>query len=421
MTVLDKLRAHGLNELDVYVERRLVAALKREGRKFVLTYTQYCDPKDFISLSMPVRAESWVSNGKLHPFFEMNLPEGYRRDLIERTFGKALMNENMSLLAIVGGDSIGRVKIVPRGFDRDWKESFVASISDLNINTDMDMFFTDAMERYAAQGVSGVHPKVLMTDARLTIPTRKWIIKRDGVDTPSLSRNEYLTMLAASRAGLDTPEVLLSADEMSLLVRRFDVDEHGNQIGFEDLCSLMGLYANEKYSGTAEQLLKVVSLILSKENRISAKHDIIKALAFNICVGNSDGHLKNFGVLYDKDGVRLAPMFDIVSTRVYDSSKNDIPSISVADTKDWVVGKQFRQLAISAGVTRGSLDGVIEQIEEAIIDTTADIDDMISRSPDFAEIGERMIKTWTNGLNRIKGNKIAVEDEISPNQKGYVQ
>lgn len=419
--ILDKLRAHGLNELDVYVDRKFVAVLKREGRKFVLTYVQDCDPKNFISLSMPVRAESWVSQGKLHPFFEMNLPEGYRRDLIERTFGKALMNENMSLLAIVGGDSIGRVKIVPRGFDQDWKDPFVASVSDLNINTDMDMFFTDAMERYSAQGVSGVHPKVLMTDSRLTIPTRKWIVKRDGADMPSLSRNEYLTMLAASRAGLDTPEVLLSADEMSLFVRRFDVDEKGDPIGFEDLCSLMGLYANEKYSGTAERLMKVVSLVLSREHRPSAKHDIIKSLIFNICVGNSDGHLKNYGVLYDKNGVRSSPMFDIVSTRAYDRLRNDIPAISINNTKEWVVNKALRQLAVDVGVSKSGVEAIIDQIEEAISDTIQDVDDIISRSSEFTEIGNSMIKTWTNGLNRIKGIKVAVEDEVDIDRNGYAQ
>ena len=36
-------------------------------------------------------------------------------------------------------------------------------------------------------------------------------------------------------------------------------------------------------------------------------------------VGNGDAHLKNFGVLYHgvAEGMRLAPMFDVVTTRIY--------------------------------------------------------------------------------------------------------
>ena len=38
------------------------------------------------------------------------------------------------------------------------------------------------------------------------------------------------------------------------------------------------------------------------------------AVAFNVLVGNSDAHGKNFALLYDSTaGPRLAPLYDIVS------------------------------------------------------------------------------------------------------------
>ena len=39
--------------------------------------------------------------------------------------------------------------------------------------------------------------------------------------------------------------------------------------------------------------------------------------AFNVAVGNSDGHGKNLSLLYDGVGVRLAPFYDLRSTRHY--------------------------------------------------------------------------------------------------------
>ena len=52
------------------------------------------------------------------------------------------------------------------------------------------------------------------------------------------------------------------------------------------------------------------------------RHDLqrfYEQLAFSVMVGNGDAHLKNFGVLYHgvAEGIRLAPMFDVVTTRIY--------------------------------------------------------------------------------------------------------
>jgi serine/threonine-protein kinase HipA len=44
-------------------------------------------------------------------------------------------------------------------------------------------------------------------------------------------------------------------------------------------------------------------------------------VAFNVMVRNGDGHLKNFGLLYEHPGerqtVRLAPLYDVVTTSLY--------------------------------------------------------------------------------------------------------
>src|SRR5262249_30168210 len=44
-------------------------------------------------------------------------------------------------------------------------------------------------------------------------------------------------------------------------------------------------------------------------------------IAFTVMVRNGDGHLKNFGLLYDhpddRQSVRLAPLYDVVTTSLY--------------------------------------------------------------------------------------------------------
>src|ERR1700728_2667284 len=62
-------------KLSVYVLGREVAALEPVGDfKSVLTYSSETATDEFVSLTMPVRTESYVWDDPLHPIFQMNLP-----------------------------------------------------------------------------------------------------------------------------------------------------------------------------------------------------------------------------------------------------------------------------------------------------------------------------------------------------------
>ena len=65
-------------KLAVYVLGREVATLEQVGDfKSVLAYHPRVAPDDFVSLTMPVRTESYVWDDPLPPVLQMNLPEGY--------------------------------------------------------------------------------------------------------------------------------------------------------------------------------------------------------------------------------------------------------------------------------------------------------------------------------------------------------
>jgi serine/threonine-protein kinase HipA len=56
--------------------------------------------------------------------------------------------------------------------------------------------------------------------------------------------------------------------------------------------------------------------------RIAARPavDVLKLLdagIFNVIAGNADAHSKNFSILYDDDGPRLAPLYDLLATVAY--------------------------------------------------------------------------------------------------------
>ena len=102
-------------KLDVHVSGRKVAQLFRDRDEYVMKYLPGTAETDFVSLTMPVREESWRWPRDLHPFFRQNLPEGFLLGVIREEFGRHLDGTDISLLALVGGSGIGRVAVTPEG------------------------------------------------------------------------------------------------------------------------------------------------------------------------------------------------------------------------------------------------------------------------------------------------------------------
>jgi serine/threonine-protein kinase HipA len=84
-----------------------VAGDLRKESRYAFNYSTR-EPACEISLSVPLRAESYAS-GALLPLFEMNKPEGYLLHKIEEVFAKRGGLDDMRLLDIVGGSQIGRL------------------------------------------------------------------------------------------------------------------------------------------------------------------------------------------------------------------------------------------------------------------------------------------------------------------------
>src|SRR5580704_18340430 len=64
-----------------------------------------------VSVTMPVRLESWTVPFGLLPIFEMNLPEGASRERIRLAFAKATgAFDELDLLAVVGRSQVGRLR-----------------------------------------------------------------------------------------------------------------------------------------------------------------------------------------------------------------------------------------------------------------------------------------------------------------------
>lgn len=102
--------------LSVHVLGREVGTLSAIGDfQSAFAYHDAVAADDFISLTMPVRREPWIWDDVLHPFFQMNLPEGYLLQMLQEQFGPVIGASPIALLSVIGRNMIGRVQVAPPG------------------------------------------------------------------------------------------------------------------------------------------------------------------------------------------------------------------------------------------------------------------------------------------------------------------
>ena len=103
-------------QLSVYVLGREVATLEQSGDfKSVLSYHPGVATNDFVSLTMPVRTESYVWDDQLPPVLQMNLPEGYLLQVLQEQLGPHIGASPAALLSVIGRNMVGRLQVAAPG------------------------------------------------------------------------------------------------------------------------------------------------------------------------------------------------------------------------------------------------------------------------------------------------------------------
>lgn len=326
--------------LTVKVDSKTSGILSFEENEYVFSYKSE-DKKDFISLTMPVRAKSWNSKD-LHPIFEMHLPEGYLLSIIKKHFSKFTKTDDFGLLKLMSPSIKGRVS-----YEQDLKiELKPLVLSDL-LHSSNEKLFDELVSRFALNSpISGVQPKVLVQiENKATLKLEDYIVKSWGEEYPELALNEYLSMRVVQKANICVPEFYLSQDRKLFVMKRFDIKEDNTYLGFEDMCVLLGKNRDDKYEGTYEQIAKTIKTFVSPKYKKESLSNFFKMIVINFLLKNGDAHLKNFGLIYDDiSNIKLAPAYDVVTTTVY--IKNDIPALYLLGSKKWWNEKHLLKFGI---------------------------------------------------------------------------
>lgn len=402
--------------IKVWTDGAEAGLLDRHGdRGSTFVYLPDTAPQRAVSVTMPVQLPSWEVNFGLHPIFDMNLPEGALRERLRLTFAKATGTfDEFDLLSIVGRSQVGRIRYTGAKEQLDEHVPF-QSVDEILKHRRQGGLLPHLMEKFAKfSGISGVQPKILVRDEEASVVLKPGkhrqsqsyrgathIVKLwDPNEYPQLAANEYFCLTAAKKCGLEVPNFRLAEDGMALVIDRFDLRSDGTYRGLEDFCVLDAKRTEEKYHGTYET--SVMKQFQEFAKSVYVNEDLEKLfvlIALNCALRNGDAHLKNFAIVYDNvlaEG-RLAPVYDLVTTTAY--MPKDEMALTLNGTTKWPTAKDLRKLGETGmGGTPSKVKAILERIHNAMSDTMGEIRSYTKQHPDFADIGERMVQEWEQGI-----------------------
>ena len=313
-----------------------------------------------ISLSLPLTDQPY-GPAQTRSFFEGLLPEGFlRRTVAENNRTDA--GDYLSILEMLGSECLGAVQI--RGEDfvsvepeyRELDPDLMFRLASEGATTSADLVVEAHLSLTGASGKIGAY---LSSDGKWYLPVGNapstHILKQSHIRYDHVVENEQLAMQTAALMGISSPESRIirageGAEEHVLFAtERYDrtmerpVRELGGlpcplRLHQEDLGQALGIAAADKYERAGGMYMKRMFDLLKKRSAapIEDQMRLWDIIVFHWLIGNTDGHIKNFSLVYDRHlkSVRLAPAYDILSTIVYDTHSRQM-AFSIGGELEW--------------------------------------------------------------------------------------
>ncbi|RJP80792.1 MAG: type II toxin-antitoxin system HipA family toxin [Desulfobacteraceae bacterium] len=294
------------NRGKIHGEFRYAADYLSDSRSFPL------DPEN-----LPLQPGIFVTDRPqgVYAVFEDSLPDDWGRRLLAQKAGLARGEQHVpGMLAALGGNGLGALSYSREGqAARDGNSIDLTELPDLvqvasryDAGEKIERAELAALFR-AGSSPGGARPKALVCKP----DGSQWVAKfPSSRDRMHMVQIEASAMDLAEKAGLDVPECCLvpAGRRNVLLVRRFDISEPGGRhhmVSMQSLLKAEGWY-NLGY-GELFAYLKKHSYRPEKDIPMMYRHMI-----FNALIGNTDDHLKNFTMIYDGQGYRLSPAYDLL-------------------------------------------------------------------------------------------------------------
>lgn len=399
-------------QLFVFLHGRRIGTLKRRTANGVEFRYDHDVPLDTsLSLSMPSAPRKLYSADKASPFFNGLLPDGPDARLrMAQSFG-SLDTSTYSLLDKGGLDCAGAVQVYREDALQE-RSGGLVSVSDEYIGGRLRAMLGDdagaiePLQHDEHWSVSGAQRKMALRYensawhvATGTEPTSH-IIKPGIGRFPNVSAGdqalvEHVTMSAARALGLDAARTSYYEFDgtPAIVVERFDryrdKADALRRIHQEDMCQALGVDSTAKYETDGGPGLADVANVLWSAVTVpsDAEADVARfaiMVAFNYLSESSDGHAKNYALMYDERAdVYLAPMYDAASGAVASrpDGSRQFPNAAMslgserafarAKGSDWMAAARGARFYLDS-IVGDVMHGLVTHMPDAFVDAIRD-------------------------------------------------
>jgi serine/threonine-protein kinase HipA len=382
--------------LDVYLYEELVGHfIQDDGGQMSFEYRESWLARPHataLSQSLPLRKERFPAK-ECRGFFGGILPEESKRELIARNLGISSRND-YAMLEQIGGECAGAVTFIPAGQvipRHDYRYRKLDAKELAGILRELPKRPLLAGEKGIRLSLAGAQDKVAVRieGAHVSLPLggapSTHIVKPAVERFAGVVFNEALCMTLAAHMNLPVAraETRRVEDVDYLLVERYDrkqvVIDGAPAVGClhqEDFCQAQNIISEMKYQKEGGPSFKQCFALLRNISTtpVIDLASLLDAAIFNYLVGNNDAHGKNFSLVYPDKEIRLAPLYDVVSTVFYPELNTDMAMrIGREYSSDRVTPKDFEQLAEDAGLAKPLVRRRIGELATAAIEALGKI------------------------------------------------
>lgn len=294
-----------------------------------------------ISLSLPFDGSPF-GDKSVQAFFGGYLPEGREtRIQIARHFGISA-NSTFRMLGAVGRDCAGALSLYPmdehvvEDAAREPTYEVLDEVALASALRELERRPLLAGPGKLRLSLAGAQSK---TAVYVTSSGEIALTKDDYPSThiikPALRREyedleliEYFCLELGRRLGLRVPDAQYGRAQgiPYLLVERYDRarDDRGRirRLHQEDFCQALGVLPDAKYEWQGGPTIAQCFALCDRLRRPAIERlRLLDLVVFNFLIGNADAHGKNFSILYGAGGTELAPLYDVVSTLLFEADE----------------------------------------------------------------------------------------------------
>jgi len=189
-----------------------------------------------------------------------------------------------------------------------------------------------------------------------------WLLKIETDALKEYCKHEYAYFRMAAAAGIDVPEVRLISQEGTshFAIKRFD-REGGKKIHVHSMAGLLHRDFNV-YGSDYRDLFRLGSALTRDKN---TELELFRRMAFNFYAGVRDDHAKNHAFLFDENGWRLSPAYDLIHARGRGGAGQFLHELALGGKQSGISHRDLVSFAAGEGLPSAKVAAILAEVVAA--------------------------------------------------------